>query len=186
MKFTIILFLVISFIHVTSLRAFTFTVGDAEPKKTVEILKQKRIYPIVEVITDWKLIVDCTALGVVKSSRNIEIWQKKNACEIFIKDFKKKPQFKTGIPCISTFLKLIAQKTAWQARLLVVNLQKQNRQSRQGKWLVMLNPKVLKNHFMFRKKSLVGQKSLTHYDVWIETSLRVLVVLPPFTARWRG
>ena len=39
-----------------------------------------------------------------------------------------------------------------------------------------MNEHVLKNHFIFRKKTLASQLSLTHFDVLFETVLRILTI----------
>lgn len=39
-----------------------------------------------------------------------------------------------------------------------------------------MNSLILRKNFMFRKKTLAGQDSLKHFDVWIETCLRILTV----------
>jgi hypothetical protein len=39
-----------------------------------------------------------------------------------------------------------------------------------------MNPDVLKKHFIYRQKTLVAQQALKHFDVLLETVLRILTI----------
>lgn len=65
-------------------------------KTTNDIMKTKVDLDSVSVVYKVEAVANCKRIGKVKTSKIIELWQKKHACEIRINDLRREASFHNG------------------------------------------------------------------------------------------
>lgn len=89
MKTTFCSLLVAIFFVPLFVSASAITIGETNKNQTSDILKKRRSQLEVTATHIVDAVLGCKRLGIVKSRRRVELWERSRSCEILTEDLKR-------------------------------------------------------------------------------------------------